>query len=90
MAEDQAKPSGPDITQGISLNEVPDGGMLVGHVGDDEVLLVRRGTNVFAVGASEDNRGPAFTSFIPLRLATSSTSSRKKPTRVATGRPLSR
>jgi NADPH-dependent 2,4-dienoyl-CoA reductase/sulfur reductase-like enzyme len=52
MAEDQAKPSGPDLTRGISLTEIPDGGMLVGHVGDDEVLLVRRETNVFAVGAS--------------------------------------
>jgi len=51
MAEDAAKPSGPDLAQGIPLTEIHDGGMLVGHVGDDEVLLVRRGTKVFAVGA---------------------------------------
>jgi NADPH-dependent 2,4-dienoyl-CoA reductase/sulfur reductase-like enzyme/nitrite reductase/ring-hydroxylating ferredoxin subunit len=52
MTEDVAKPSGPDLTRGISLTEIPDGRMLVGHVGGDEVLVVRRGTNVFAVGAS--------------------------------------
>lgn len=51
MAQDPAKPSGPDLAQGISRTELPDGGKLVGHVGDDEVLLVRCGTDVFAVGA---------------------------------------
>ena len=51
MAQDQAKPSGPDLTQGIALAELADGGMQVGHVGDEEVLLVRRGTALFAVGA---------------------------------------
>src|SRR5258706_14503546 len=51
MSQDAAKPSGPYLTQGIALNELADGGMLAGHVGDDEVLLVRRGAEVFAVGA---------------------------------------
>jgi NADPH-dependent 2,4-dienoyl-CoA reductase/sulfur reductase-like enzyme/nitrite reductase/ring-hydroxylating ferredoxin subunit len=51
MAQDQAAPSGPDLTQGIALSEVEDGGKLVGHVGRDEVLLVRRGTEIFAVDA---------------------------------------
>jgi apoptosis-inducing factor 3 len=51
MAEDQAGPDGPDLAQGISLAELPDGGKLVGHVGDEPVLLVRRGPNVLAVGA---------------------------------------
>ena len=51
MAQDQAKLSGPDLAQGIALAELADGGKLVGHVGDDQVLLVRRGTEVFAVGA---------------------------------------
>src|SRR5437660_11528666 len=37
MADD-AKPTGPDLTQGIPLTDVTDGGMLVGHVGSDEVL----------------------------------------------------
>ena len=43
--------TGPDLTQGIGLAELADGGKLLGHVGDDQVLLVRRGSEVFAVGA---------------------------------------
>lgn len=51
MAQDESAPAGPDLTQGIMVAELQDGGMLVGHVGGDEVLLVRQGTDVFAVGA---------------------------------------
>ena len=51
MAQDQTKPSGPDLAQGIAFSELADVGKLVGHVGDEEVLLVRRGNEVFAVGA---------------------------------------
>ncbi len=51
MAEDQAQPDGPDLAQGIALAELPDGGKLVGHVGQEPVLLVRRGADIFAVGA---------------------------------------
>ena len=51
MAEGQPGPSGPDLTQGVALAELADGGKLVGHVGEEEVLLVRRETEVFAVGA---------------------------------------
>jgi NADPH-dependent 2,4-dienoyl-CoA reductase/sulfur reductase-like enzyme/nitrite reductase/ring-hydroxylating ferredoxin subunit len=51
MAEDQAQPAGPDLTQGIALSELPDGGKLVGHVGQEPVLLVRDGPDAFAVGA---------------------------------------
>ncbi|MGP0091590.1 MAG: FAD-dependent oxidoreductase [Xanthobacteraceae bacterium] len=51
MAQGDAASTGPDLTQGIFLDQLPDGEMLVGHVGDDEVLLVRRGGAVFAVGA---------------------------------------
>jgi NADPH-dependent 2,4-dienoyl-CoA reductase/sulfur reductase-like enzyme len=50
MADDN-KPSGPDLTQGVPLAEIADGGMLVGHVDGDEVLLARRGSEVFAVSA---------------------------------------
>ncbi|MGA2486270.1 MAG: FAD-dependent oxidoreductase [Roseiarcus sp.] len=52
MAEDQAGPSGPDLTHGVGLAELADGGKLVGHVGDEQVLLARRGMRVFAVGAN--------------------------------------
>lgn len=43
--------AGPDLALGIMLGEVADGCMLLGHVGDEEVILVRRGMEVFAVGA---------------------------------------
>ncbi len=51
MAEDQAQPVGPDLALGITDAELPDGGKLVGHVGQEPVLLVRRGSAVFAIGA---------------------------------------
>lgn len=51
MAHDHAKRTGPDLAKGIRLAELSDGGKLVGHASDDQVLLVRRGTEVFAVGA---------------------------------------
>ena len=51
MAQDQPDPSGPDLAHGIPEATLPDGGKLVGHVGDDEVLLVRRGADIFAIGA---------------------------------------
>src|ERR1700744_4452702 len=44
------KPSGPDLTQGVALADFKDD-KLVGHVGNDEVLLIRIGSDVFAVGA---------------------------------------
>jgi NADPH-dependent 2,4-dienoyl-CoA reductase/sulfur reductase-like enzyme/nitrite reductase/ring-hydroxylating ferredoxin subunit len=50
MAAD-AKPTGPDLTQGVPLSDVADGGMLVGHVGDDAVLVARQGKEIFAVAA---------------------------------------
>ena len=49
MADDDAKPQGPDLAQGIALTDFPDTGMLLGHVGEDEILLVRRGADVFAI-----------------------------------------
>ena len=51
MVQEETKLIGPDLTQGIALDEFPDGGMLVGHAGDEQILLVRRGREVFAVGA---------------------------------------
>src|SRR5882757_6498013 len=41
----------PDLTAGIPGQSLADGAMLVGRVGDDEVLVARIGTEVFAVGA---------------------------------------
>src|SRR4249920_2369143 len=50
MAQEQAAPSGPDLTQGVTFADFVDG-KLVGHVGDEEVLLVRSGSELFAIGA---------------------------------------
>lgn len=44
--------SGPDLTQGIALADLADGVAFVGHVGDQAVLLVRRGDDVLAVAAN--------------------------------------
>src|ERR1700704_5533281 len=50
MADQQAPPAGPDLSQGIALSEFS-GATLLGHVGDEDVLLVRSGSEVFAIGA---------------------------------------
>ena len=52
MTSEEKGPSGPDLKLGISADDVADGGMLAGHVGDDAVLLARRGNEWFAIGAS--------------------------------------
>lgn len=41
-----------DLRGGVPLHDLPDGGMVVGHVGDDEAMLVRTGEGLFAVGAN--------------------------------------
>jgi apoptosis-inducing factor 3 len=51
MAQDESSAAGPDLTQGVLLAELQDGGVLLGHVAEEPVLLVRQGTEVFAVGA---------------------------------------
>ena len=51
MAEGSSQPQGPDLTRGIALAGLADGEMLAGHVGDEPVLLVRRGADLLAVGA---------------------------------------
>jgi NADPH-dependent 2,4-dienoyl-CoA reductase/sulfur reductase-like enzyme/nitrite reductase/ring-hydroxylating ferredoxin subunit len=50
MSQEQAPPAGPDLAQGVALSELS-GGKLVGHVGDEEIMLVRNGAEVFAVSA---------------------------------------
>jgi NADPH-dependent 2,4-dienoyl-CoA reductase/sulfur reductase-like enzyme/nitrite reductase/ring-hydroxylating ferredoxin subunit len=50
MADQQAPPAGPDLTKGVDLSEFS-GATLLGHVGDEEVLLVRSGAEIFAIDA---------------------------------------
>lgn len=51
MAQQDAAPKGPDLTTGVPAADIPDGGHLVGHVGDDEVLVARVEGRLLAVGA---------------------------------------
>jgi len=48
MADDD---KGPDLAQGIPSSDLAEGAMLAGHVGDDAVLVVRRGGTVSALAA---------------------------------------
>jgi apoptosis-inducing factor 3 len=51
MSDAKTELSGPDLTQGVELSTIPDGTMLLGHARGEPVLLIRRGTDVFAIGA---------------------------------------
>jgi NADPH-dependent 2,4-dienoyl-CoA reductase/sulfur reductase-like enzyme/nitrite reductase/ring-hydroxylating ferredoxin subunit len=51
MAQNDDKPQGPDLTQGIPALEHADGTVLVGHIGEEAVLLVRHGGKVSAIAA---------------------------------------
>ena len=57
MAAEQSKPKGPDLARGRWLGNLVDGGMIGGHVGDDAVLLARRGDELFAIGATCSHYG---------------------------------
>src|SRR5882672_855486 len=50
MADEQTPPAGPDLTQGIALSDFT-AETLLGHVGDQDVLLVRSGPEIFAIDA---------------------------------------
>jgi len=52
MSTAQTNDAGPDLTLGIPTDELSDAGMLVGHVGEEAVLLARRGDQFFAIGAA--------------------------------------
>ena len=48
---DAQETSKPDLKGGIAFDDLADGGMVVGLVADEEVILARRCDEVFAVGA---------------------------------------
>jgi apoptosis-inducing factor 3 len=50
--DDKAQSNGPDLTSGISGSQLTEGAMLVGHVGDEPVLLARHNKEVFAISAT--------------------------------------
>ena len=45
-------PTGPELTKGVAFADIPDGGILVGQAAGEPVLLVRRGSDVWAVAAA--------------------------------------
>jgi NADPH-dependent 2,4-dienoyl-CoA reductase/sulfur reductase-like enzyme/nitrite reductase/ring-hydroxylating ferredoxin subunit len=49
MAEAQTSPAGPDLGKGVAADFA--GNTLLGHVGDQDVLLVRADTAIFAIDA---------------------------------------
>jgi NADPH-dependent 2,4-dienoyl-CoA reductase/sulfur reductase-like enzyme/nitrite reductase/ring-hydroxylating ferredoxin subunit len=58
MGEQQKKAT-VDLSKGVSAAGLQDGGTLLGHVGDKDVVLVRAGGELFAVGANCTHyRGP--------------------------------
>ena len=52
MGTAQSQPTGPDLARGIPVGDLPDGRVLAGHVGEDAVLLARRGDDFFAISAT--------------------------------------
>jgi NADPH-dependent 2,4-dienoyl-CoA reductase/sulfur reductase-like enzyme/nitrite reductase/ring-hydroxylating ferredoxin subunit len=52
MGEAQSGPTGPDLAVGVSTDDIADGSMLLGHVGEAGVLVARCGDEFFAISAS--------------------------------------
>src|SRR5215471_12984257 len=57
MTAEQSKPEGPDLSQGVAISDIPDGGMVGGVAGDEPVLLARCGREFFAIGATCSHYG---------------------------------
>ena len=52
MSADGSQTTGPDLALGVAIDTIADGATFFGHVGDDAVILVRRGQEFLAVGAT--------------------------------------
>ncbi len=57
MSAEPLKAKGPDLSAGVAFGDIPDGGMIEGHVGADPVVLARRADEFFAIGASCSHYG---------------------------------
>src|SRR5688572_21175028 len=51
MSAEQEAPTGPDLSAGVKVTDIPDKGMIGGHVGGKPVLIARRGKKVYAIGS---------------------------------------
>src|SRR5438270_10735828 len=52
MAEASGDLEGPDFEKGFNIDDVADGKMLLGHAFGEAVLVVRQGSELFAIGAT--------------------------------------
>jgi nitrite reductase/ring-hydroxylating ferredoxin subunit len=52
MSAPQPNATGPDLALGLATDALGDGKLVLGHVGDETVLLARRDNEFFAVGAT--------------------------------------
>src|SRR5205823_3365689 len=52
MAEASGDLEGPDFEKGCKIDQVTDGEMLLGHAFGEQVLVARRGDELFAIGAT--------------------------------------
>jgi NADPH-dependent 2,4-dienoyl-CoA reductase/sulfur reductase-like enzyme/nitrite reductase/ring-hydroxylating ferredoxin subunit len=52
MAEASRELEGPDFEKGCDIDEVPEGGMLLGHAFGEAILVARQGSQLFAIGAT--------------------------------------
>ncbi len=57
MAQDTGALQGPDLTQGVSVDTLADGGIVLGHVDAQAVILARQGDSLFALGAMCTHQG---------------------------------
>jgi len=51
MSDQEAKLVGPDLAQGVALASLTEGAMVLGHAQGEPLILVRRGEELFAIGA---------------------------------------
>src|SRR6516165_11269883 len=51
MSEENKKLAGPDFTKGVATADLAEGGMVLGQVAGEAVLLARSGGGLFAIGA---------------------------------------
>src|SRR4051794_8020527 len=51
MSAEKTELEGPDFAQGVPVSTLAEGVMLLGHAHGEAVVLVRRGVELFAIGA---------------------------------------
>src|SRR5881296_2505700 len=57
MSDQRQSPNGPDLTTGTPVDSLDDGVPRLGHVDSEPVILVRRGAEMFAIGATCSHYG---------------------------------